>query len=110
MSRELDYRVAEKFFNIELDSEGYIQDITDHKDLRVVQYYSTRMDIAMEILHQIPNNLAILRGKSKWLVNQMGGAGIDTGSSNESLPVAICLLALKIVGDHEWVEEYLRGS
>ena len=108
MNRELDHRVAEKFFNIEIIN-GLIHDVTGHKDPRVVPYYSSSMDRSMEILYQIPNDIAMIRGKYTWLVNQMGGEGIDTGASDESLSVAICLFALKIVGDHEWVEEHLSG-
>lgn len=118
MSRELDARVAEKLLgwipnvdfpvwredlDLELDECG--SEYATQAGLYVAPRYSTDVGLAMGLLDQF-ESFSICTNKHVATVVVICNKGYYHEANYESIPIAICLAALRAVGDNEWVVKH----
>jgi hypothetical protein len=107
--RELDALVAEKVMGIECDTDSGCKDGSDAVDCRVhgpdgTRYaYSTDIAAAYEVLCKMGSRgLGHVIGRENedepFHCQFMNGEGFERDAKHDSLPMAICLAALKALG------------
>lgn len=103
MSRELDARVAEKVIKLPnvIPDKGIYMRYSDESE--IIPHYSTDMNVALGVVRYFNGGSFAIK-THKWATACLGT--VSEASVASSLPVAICLSALRAVGDNEWVDKF----
>jgi hypothetical protein len=121
MSRELDSRVAEKVMGFTKTSKGWLHPTDPALSITYLPHYSADMNDAMDIVGKLheerwymsirtsPNDFYKLK-LQKYLDDKAGEEIIERSQNYNKLPIAICLVALRAVGDDEWVDKFEKGQ
>ena len=120
MSRKLDARVAEKVMGLKPEPYDESEVLYLHDNIGCpyeIPNYSTDMNAAMEVIAKLTSMEASIQECTYSKIWSVDFEGKVEGRSHwegkgtadhKSLPTAICLAALRAVGDGEWVDEYLK--
>ena len=118
MSRKLDERIAEKLLgwipnidfpvwreDLDLELTECGSEYARQPGLYLAPRYSTDIGLAMKLLDQF-KSFSICTNKHVATVVVVFNKGYYHEVNYESIPIAICLAALRAVGDNEWVVEH----